>query len=142
MRKRNEAATGGLGNAIESRNSPEPELERSMITIALAIAVCAAPPTPRVTCVVDGDTVWINREKIRLLDIDAPEMQGKCPAERALAIRARDRLVMLLRGREVTIRRKGKDRYGRTLAQIGDVGEQLVREGLASRWPKRRDWCR
>ena len=113
-----------------------------MITIALAIAVCAAPPTPRVTCVVDGDTVWINREKIRLLDIDAPEMQGRCPAERALAIRARDRLVELLRGRDVEIERDGTDRYGRTLARLGDVGEQLVSEGLARRWGDRRGWCR
>lgn len=112
-----------------------------MIAVALAIAVCAPPPTPRVTCVVDGDTVWINREKIRLLDIDAPEMQGRCPAERALAIRARDRLVVLLRARDVKIERDGKDRYGRTLARIDDVGAQLVREGLARRWGDRRGWC-
>jgi endonuclease YncB( thermonuclease family) len=108
---------------------------------ALAIAVCQPPPAQRVTCVVDGDTVWINREKIRLLDIDAPEMDGKCAAERALAIRSRDRLVVLLRGREVRIAREGLDRYGRTLARLGNVGDQLVREGLARRWGDRRGWC-
>lgn len=116
-----------------------------MLTIALAIAVCPALPAPRITCVVDGDTVWINREKIRLLDIDAPEMDGKCAAERALAVRSRDRLVVLLRGREVRIAREGLDRYGRTLARVGpkgeSVGEQLVREGLARRWGDRRGWC-
>lgn len=109
---------------------------------ALAIAACPPPPAARVTCVVDGDTVWIAREKIRLLDIDAPEMRGKCQAERALAIRARDRLAALLDGRRVRIVPQGKDRYGRTLARIGGVGEQLIREGLASRWPHRKDWCR
>lgn len=108
-----------------------------MLTIALAIAACAAPPAPRVTCVVDGDTVWIEGEKIRLLDIDAPEMNGKCPAEQAQARRARDRLIVLLNSRDVTIERDGKDRYGRTLARLGDVGEVLIREGLATRWPKR-----
>ncbi|MFM7348430.1 MAG: thermonuclease family protein [Erythrobacter sp.] len=112
-----------------------------ILAVALAIAVCP-PAGPRHTCVVDGDTVWIAGEKIRLLDIDAPEMEGRCPAERALAIRSRDRLVTLLRARHVTIARQGKDRYGRTLARIGDVGEVLIAEGLASRWPKRRDWCR
>ena len=112
-----------------------------MIMIALAIAVCPAPPAQRVTCVVDGDTVWIEREKIRLLDIDAPEMDGKCAAEKALARRSRDRLVELLRARTVTISRDGVDRYGRTLARLGDVGEQLVREGLAQRWGDRRGWC-
>lgn len=112
-----------------------------MIAIALAIAVCQAPPAPRVTCVVDGDTVWIAREKIRLLDIDAPEMNGSCPAESALARQARDRLVVLLQQADVTIEREGRDRYGRTLARLGDVGEQLVREGLARRWGDRRGWC-
>lgn len=108
---------------------------------ALAIAACAPPPAHRVTCVVDGDTVWIAGEKIRLLDIDAPEMKGKCAAESALAIRSRDRLVTLLRARRVTIAREGQDRYGRTLARLGDVGLQLVREGLAKRWGDRRGWC-
>jgi len=112
-----------------------------MILAAIALSVC--PPTgPRVTCVVDGDTVWIQREKIRIADIDAPEMNGRCTAERALAIKARDRLVVLLRTNDVRIERQGKDRYGRTLARLGNVGEQLISEGLASRWPERRDWCR
>lgn len=115
--------------------------EDGMILTAIAIAVCPAPPARRVTCVVDGDTVWIEREKIRLLDIDAPEMKGECPAERAMAVRARDRLVTLLRERDFTIERDGTDRYGRTLARLGGVGEQLVREGLARRWGDRRGWC-
>lgn len=112
-----------------------------MLIIALAIAVCPPPPAARVTCVVDGDTVWIEREKIRLIDIDAPEMKGKCPAERAMAVRSRDRLVQMLRAQRVTIVRDGHDRYGRTLARLGDVGQQLVREGLARRWGDRRGWC-
>jgi micrococcal nuclease len=112
-----------------------------MLALALAIAACQPPPAQRVTCVVDGDTVWIEREKIRLLDIDAPEMEGRCPAERALAVRSRDRLIVLLRGREVTIAREGLDKYGRTLARLDDVGDQLVREGLARRWGDRRGWC-
>lgn len=113
-----------------------------MIMIALAIAACPPPPAQRVTCVVDGDTVWINREKIRLLDIDAPEMNGKCAAEIALARRAKARLIVLLGERRITIERDGKDRYGRTLARLGDVGTQLVREGLARRWGDRRGWCK
>lgn len=109
------------------------------------IAVCPATG-PRHHCVVDGDTVWWHGEKIRLADIDAPEMKGRCQAERRLAIAARDRLVALLAGRRVTVSRTGKDRYGRTLARLGtssgQLGEQLISEGLASRWPQRRNWCR
>lgn len=113
----------------------------STFAFALTIAACPAPPARRVTCVVDGDTVWIAREKIRIADIDAPEMRGRCPAERALAVRARDRLIALMRTRPVTIQRVGVDPYGRTLARLGDVGQQLVREGLAQRWPRRKAWC-
>jgi Micrococcal nuclease (thermonuclease) homologs len=112
-----------------------------MILAALAIAACPVPPARRITCVVDGDTVWIEREKIRLLDIDAPEMKGDCPAESRLAIRARDRLIVLLQRPNLTIARDGTDRYGRTLARIGNTGDQLVREGLARRWGDRRGWC-
>lgn len=113
-----------------------------MITFAAALAIAVCPPGgDRYTCVVDGDTVWIRGEKIRVLGIDAPEMAGKCPAERALARQSRDRLVTLLRARPVTIERKGTDRYGRTLARLGDVGEVLMREGLAHRWPDRKGWC-
>lgn len=113
-----------------------------MILTAIAIAICPPPPAQRITCVVDGDTVWIDREKIRLADIDAPEINSECAAERALAIRALDRLAALLTGREVSIKRKGTDRYGRTLAKFDDIGDQLVHEGLARRWEgKRRGWC-
>ena len=63
--------------------------------------------------------------------------------ERDNAIRARDRLVVLLNsGRPVELHRTGVDRYGRTLARFDGIGEQLIREGLASRWPQRRNWCR
>lgn len=114
------------------------------LTAAAALAIC--PPTgPRHHCVHDGDTVWWNGEKIRLADIDAPELRARCPAESALAIAARDRLVQLLNAGPVTIVTKGRDRYRRTLALMelpdGDIGERLIGEGLASRWPQRRDWC-
>lgn len=111
------------------------------LTAAASIAVCEPPPARRWHCVHDGDTVWWQGEKIRISDIDAPELAGKCEAERRQALAARDRLVALLQARPVTIRRTGKDRFGRTLARFGSLGEQLVREGLASRWPNRTDWC-
>lgn len=111
---------------MESRNSPEVKM---MIIAAAAhlgsIAICPAPPARRVTCVVDMDTVWIEREKIRLLEINAPEMDGRSPRESQIARRTRDRQVELLGERRVTIRRESVDRYGRALARLGDVGEVL-----------------
>lgn len=118
-----------------------------LLALATAASIALCPVTgPRHHCVVDGDTLWWQGEKIRIADIDAPEMNGRCRAERALAIAARDRLAQLVNAGSVTIRRTGKDRYGRTLARLstrrGSIGEQLIAEGLASPWPKRRDWCR
>lgn len=112
------------------------------LSAAAAITVCAPPPAHRFHCVHDGDTVWWQGEKIRLVDIDTPELTGTCEAERRLAIAARDRLVQLLRARPIEPRRTGRDRYGRTLARFGGIGDQLIREGLAVRWPNRKDWCR
>ncbi|MFN2100893.1 thermonuclease family protein [Altererythrobacter sp. MF3-039] len=94
---------------------------------------------------VDGDTIWLAGEKIRLADIDAPEINGDCPYERDLALAARDRLSQLLSG-PITLYRQGKDRYGRTLAVVVvdgySVGDQLVAEGLARTWTGRREpWC-
>ena len=87
--------------------------------------------------VIDGDTVAVARERIRLLGIDAPETrEARCERERVAGYRTKARIVDLLRfSQSVDIRRQGHDPYGRTLAQIivdgRDLGEQLVRENLA-----------
>lgn len=116
-----------------------------MLLLAAALAVCPAQGL-RVTCVHDGDSFIVERERIRIADIDTPELDGECPAERALAQRARDRLVALLNADGFRIHRTGQDRYGRTLAIVtnsrGSIGNQLVREGLARTWSGRREpWC-
>lgn len=119
------------------------------------IAVCAAVPASaepmarcnghRTTCVVDGDTVWISGEKIRLAGIDAPEVEGQCNAERQRAARAAERLAELLSAGPYRIERQGLDRYNRTLAVIRvggvDVGAKLVGEGFARTWPDGIRWC-
>lgn len=113
-----------------------------MIALLAAAALAVCPPGgPRHHCVVDGDTLWWQGEKIRIAEIDAPEMQGRCLAERALAIRSRGRLVVLLNAGPVRFTRVGTDRYGRTLATFGSVSETLIREGLAQRWPRKKGWC-
>ena len=41
---------------------------------ALAIEKCGSGP--RNTCVVDGDTIWMDGEKIRMMGYDTPEPQN------------------------------------------------------------------
>lgn len=50
------------------------------------ISICGSGK--RITCVVDGDTIWIDGEKIRLEGFNAPEVSGQCNRERELAQRA------------------------------------------------------
>jgi len=103
----------------------------------------------RVTCVVDGDTIWYRGAKIRLADINAPEVsQPACPAEAALGERATRRLTELLNAGSFSLERDGRDsdRYGRKLRVItrhgASLGSTLEAEGLAEPWQGRRgDWC-
>ncbi|MGE3691358.1 MAG: thermonuclease family protein [Novosphingobium sp.] len=114
---------------------------------AAAFALCA--PGPRVTCVVDGDTFWLQGEKIRIADINAPETHpAGCPGELTLGEAATRRLVVLLNQGPFELRAAGRDRdrYGRLLRVLvrhgRSLGEQLVSEGLAEPWQGRRsDWC-
>ncbi len=103
----------------------------------------------RVDCVVDGDTIWLGREKVRIADINTPELsEPGCAAERELAVRARDRLQGLLNAGPLEVRSadRDEDRYGRKLRTLHrdgrSIGDTLVAEGLAHRWQGRREgWC-
>jgi endonuclease YncB( thermonuclease family) len=103
------------------------------------------------TCVVDGDTLWLSGTDYRLKDFDTPEPQTNIcggSAEVALAHRASARLLQLLNGSAWTIETFGMDETGRrVLATIRidgrDVGDILIAEGLARRWPDGDEWwCR
>ncbi len=100
-------------------------------------------------CVVDGDTIWLKGEKIRIADIDAPEThEYRCASEKALGDRATRRLHDLLESGAITLQgiERDKDRYGRKLRIVlvdgTSVGATLVGEGLARYYGTgRRPWC-
>lgn len=104
----------------------------------------------RRTCVVDGDTFWLQGRKIRVADIDTPEIgEPKCDAEYALGMRATQRFIQLLNAGPFTLHTIGNrdtDRYGRELRVVirngRSLGDQLVAERLARTWTGRREpWC-
>lgn len=104
----------------------------------------------RRTCVVDGDTFWLEGEKIRIADIDTPEIsEPKCDDEYQLGMKATYRLRDLLNEGAFEVRPIGnrdEDRFGRKLRVIvrqgQSLGDQLVSEGLARTWTGRREpWC-
>lgn len=101
----------------------------------------------------DGDTFDLGSERVRIANIDAPEITGaKCDAERRLGLVAKRRLQELLSAPGVEMERgdpksgRMKDRYGRTLATVYmdglDIGQILIDENLARPWRgKREPWC-
>lgn len=110
-------------------------------------ALCDGPI--RVNCVLDGDTLWFKGDKIRIADIDAPEIfSPHCRDERQIGEASRDRLLELLNAGRFTLVSGGRetDRYGRKLRTVTrrgqSLGERLVEEGLARRWTgPEHDWC-
>ncbi|MCC6477964.1 MAG: thermonuclease family protein [Sphingomonadaceae bacterium] len=81
---------------------------------AAAAFACTQPKA------VDGDTIRCGRERVRLLNIDAPEMGGRCPKRRKCVKGNPDaskaNIVRLISTGRVSCKPKGTDRYGRTLA--------------------------
>jgi len=88
--------------------------------------------------VVDGDTLELSGEKLRLLGIDAPEMAQTCEAQGrpvACGKLAAEHLVQLIGSRPLDCAVEGKDRYGRGLARCRaegrDIAETMTRDGWA-----------
>lgn len=98
--------------------------------------------------IIDGDTFHYGGDKIRVADIDTPELRGRCAYETQLAARATQRMDQLLRQGPFELQSVGRDedRYGRKLRVVTrggrSLGDQLVAEGLARTWSGRREpWC-
>ena len=76
----------------------------------------------------DGDTFRANIEgwpaiigedmPVRLRDIDAPEVNGKCEAEKSLAMVARDRLTVLLHSGKPELHDIERGKYFRLVARV------------------------
>ena len=94
--------------------------------------------------IIDGDTISINKTKIRFSGIDAPESSyyGQTQYCRrsngkiwACGKKASSKLKKLINGQEVQCTDEGKDRYGRTLsicyANGMDLQAEMVRSGMA-----------
>lgn len=98
--------------------------------------------------VIDGDTFEHGGVRVRIADIDTPEVHGRCAYETRLAARATARMRTLLAAGPFELHRvdRDEDRYGRKLRIVTrggrSLGDVLVAEGLARTWSGRREpWC-
>ena len=95
--------------------------------------------------VVDGDTldadlqlgfsVVLHKQRIRLAGIDTPESRTRNLEEKALGLKAKDRLIELCTG-TFKVKSLGKGKYGRILgipytADGENICQKLIQEGLA-----------
>jgi endonuclease YncB( thermonuclease family) len=123
---------------------------RFALTVILLLAAVPAGAGARV---IDGDTFDLDGERVRIANIDAPELRhGKCDAEKRLARLAKRRLADLLAAGVIAVvpgdpeDGRRRDRYGRLLAIVtldgADIGAILVEEELARPWTGHREpWC-
>lgn len=88
--------------------------------------------------VVDGDTLEINGERVRLYGVDAFERDQTCGAGASTwycGLAGTDALTRRLDGRTVSCEPLDTDRYGRTVARCRtggeDIGAWMVERGMA-----------
>ena len=107
----------------------------------MALAVQATLAGPAV--VVDGDTLHVAGERVRLFGVDAPEMSQMCDAGASkvpCGRRAFQWLNSRVQGRTLQCSAVDKDRYGRVVARCRidgvDLGQTLVEAGWATAYRK------
>lgn len=123
--------------------------------LALVVMSGAYAKSVTVGVVADGDTfVTANDEiPVSIINVDAPELGGKCESEKELAIKARERLMELLPEGTV-VELKDVEEVGNhhkkikakvILSDGRDVGEILIKENLGrafKRGHRNKSWCK
>jgi len=133
--------SGNLDSIVAFARTPATD------TLSASFSICGEGR--RANCVVDGDTFWYQGQKIRIADIDTPELSPpRCEAERVKGEAAKARLLALLKAGKFSLLAgiRDEDKYGRKLRTVSRDGRSLcdvlVAEGLARSWDgARRSWC-
>jgi endonuclease YncB( thermonuclease family) len=115
----------------------------SILLLALSSAYAAQNIIGQAS-IIDGDTIEIHGQRIRLWGIDAPESSQLCRNSNSDLYRcgaeAANKLSVFTTGKIVNCEPVDRDRYGRTVARCSvngvDIAERLVRNGLALDWPR------
>ncbi|MBT4769748.1 MAG: nuclease [Rhodospirillaceae bacterium] len=133
-------------------------LAAAFIPLTSKSDVLMGPVPAQVLEIIDGDTlkvrarIWLGQDvdiSVRLVDVDAPELRGRCERERQLAQNARHLVESLVAGRPVILHDIRYGKYaGRVLARITtedgeDLAARLIAAGLGRPYggAARRGWC-
>jgi endonuclease YncB( thermonuclease family) len=105
-----------------------------MVLVLWSVFACHALVLQgRVVKVADGDTITLldkglTQHKIRLEGIDAPEKN------QAFGWRSKHTLGLLVFGKEVSVKVRKKDRYGRSLGKVMLAGQDINLAQLEAGW--------
>lgn len=96
-----------------------------------------------IVAVMDGDTIRVGGERVRLFGIDAPEKSQPCLIQ-SQTVRCGDLATAALRslaeGKTASCAPQSRDRYGRIVAicivDNEDIGAAMVRQGMAMAYAK------
>lgn len=127
------------GAAIVTAVTVAPRLSASLQSHEYASGQCRA---------VDGDTLRCGTERIRLLEIDSPEMPGHCRKGRVCApgdpFAAKKSMADFISGQNLVVRVYAVDLYGRDVADVRVNDESAschqIRTGNAIRQLKWADY--
>lgn len=116
-------------------------LSLMLATLGLTVVACEAKETPTVTgraSVIDGDTIEIHDQRIRLHGIDAPESDQRCQRD-GKAVRCGQQAALaldeMIAQKTVTCTQRDIDQYGRIVAVcragMTDLNAWMVEQGHA-----------
>ena len=100
----------------------------------LALALFSSGAWAERCIAIDGDTLVCNRQKVRLTNVYAPELN------QAGGSTAKRRLNALVQGRNVLLKPLGHDRYGRLLAEAYVDGRRIEQAQVGPRAGRGSDW--
>ena len=103
--------------------------------LPLALSTTAGATLSGAGRTIDGDSLMVGREEVRLFGIDAPEFAQTCTRggqSWACGSAAADQLAKLIAGKQVTCTSLGSDQHGRTFARCTAGSTDLNRVMVAS----------
>jgi micrococcal nuclease len=118
---------------------------KALVAVALVLVSSTSP------YVVDGDTLAFGRERVRIANLDAPDVgiHARCALEQRRGEGAKSYAQGLIRNASLIeiVHRNGLDRFGRTLARVQvdgrDFAGLMIAAGYGRPWRGRSsDWCK